>query len=213
MDLHQSIKRSQLFDDLPTPLTAYEKWLPAFKILDAQIGAKVSVIFRPKPTASATDLQQWQENQGTLASTWLTSVLVAAIDSLPSSCRTRRNNPTHTYLETKIPPLYIRLYKEDIQMLDRALDAVTQLAPLDRDLSWYFLCHHYGQRHLLEPGEELTSHSFGLTEAFDLTHTIRFSAHVAFNISCRDSAYSLFWNRQRLTPWCHGKSVFFFFFN
>jgi hypothetical protein len=39
-------------------------------------------------------------------------------------------------------------------------------------------------------------------EEFDLTRTVRFSVHLAKNLSSVDPGFSLFWNRQELRRWC-----------
>ena len=81
-------------------------------------------------------------------------------------CKTHLNNASHTCrLSTDIMQTHVRVYGKDLKELDSALAHQTALSPLDGELTWYFLCVRMGQRHLLEPGEELGRESFGLAEA------------------------------------------------
>ena len=168
------------------------------------------VIFRPKDTACVTDVEQWLVNQMNLLETWMTTVLVPAVDSLPQDSRTRLNNAFHTCLSTGVLPKYVRIYREDVEELDSNLPRTTTLSPLDEQLSWFFVFVCLGQRHQLQPGEELGPQSFGLEEEFDLRRTLRFSVHLAMNFSNVDPAFFLFWNHQELRRWCQGELLYTF---
>jgi hypothetical protein len=116
--------------------------------------------------------------------------------------RTRQHNTIDTFMaRSKILPTYIRLDQEDIAILDRALDAATQLSTIGSDLDWFFVCWQLGQRHKLEPEEVLGPTAFGLSDLFDTSSCYMFSAHIGFNLCCTDPAYSLFWDGRRSYSW------------
>ena len=93
------------------------------------------VVFRLKDTACATDVEQWRVNQKNLLETWMTTVLVPAVESLPQDSRTRLNNASHACLSTGVRPKYIRMYGEDVEELDGTLPRTTTLSPLDEQHS------------------------------------------------------------------------------
>lgn len=62
-----------------------------------------------------------------------------------------------------------------------------------------------GQYHLLQPGEELGPQAFGFAEEFDLSQTVRFSVHLAMNVSSVDPAFSLLWIHEELRSWVQGE--------
>lgn len=82
-NVYSQVSKSQLSAPLPTHLSGFEKWLPAFKLMDGII-SYISVVFRPKNSASARDIGQWQEQQATISPTWWQTILIPAIDSLPT---------------------------------------------------------------------------------------------------------------------------------
>ena len=123
-------------------------------------------------------------------------------------CKTHLNNASHTCrLSTGILQTHVRVYGKDLKELDSALAHQTALSPLDGELTWYFLCVRMGQRHLLEPGEELGWESSGLAEEFDLSRTAILSVHLAMNVFPVDPSYSLFWNSEEVTGWCQGEQL------
>ena len=206
VDANEKTRRSQLFETLPSTLSHYQEWMPGFDIFpDSHPNGSVMVVFRPKNTACPTDVEQWRVNQKNLLDTWMKTVLMPAVDSLPRDSRTRLNNASHTCLSTGLLPKYVRIYGEDVEELDGTLPHATALSPMDKELSWFFLFVRLGQRHQLQPGEELSPQSFGLEDEFDLSRTLRFSVHLAMNLSSVDPAFSVFWNRQELRRWCQGE--------
>ena len=70
--------QSRLFDPLPSRLSKFEQWLPAFKLISNAV-SDVRVVFRAKEGASARDLEQPRERQGNLPRMWWESVLIPAI--------------------------------------------------------------------------------------------------------------------------------------
>ena len=88
-------------------------------------------VFRPKDTASATDMEQWRVNQKNLLETLMKTVLIPAVDSLPPDCRTRLNNASNTCLFTGVLPKYVRIYGEDVEKLDGNLPRTASLSLLD----------------------------------------------------------------------------------
>ena len=59
-------------------------------------------------------------------------------------------------------PKYVRIYGEDVEELEVNVLHTTWLSLLDEQLSsWYLLFVHLGQRHQLQPGEELDQQFFG----------------------------------------------------
>lgn len=166
------------------------------------------VVFRAKDTACATDVEEWRINEKTLLNAWMKTVLIPAIASLPPDSRTRLNNASHTCLSTGVLPKYVRIYGEDVEELEANLFHVTSQSQLDEQLSWYYLFVRLGQRHQLQSGEALGPDAFGLEEEFDLSQTLRFSAHLAMNFASVDQSFSLFWNRQELHRWCQGELLY-----
>ena len=209
-NLYTMVSKSQLFEPLPSTLANFDKWVPSFKLVDGVIGP-IRVVFQPKPGSDPNDIEQWQTHQATLSQTWWETVLIPAVGALPPDTWTRRFNTTATFQSTHLKPIYIRVCKEDITALDQTLANATQNSTLDQNLEWYFLCEVYGQRQLLQRGEELGPESFGLGSAFDLSNTAKFSAHIALNVKCIDPAYSLFWYTRNTFSWSgrHGKSTLY----
>jgi hypothetical protein len=205
-DEKKCITRSQLFEPLPETLSDFEKWTPSFNVFsDSHPNGKLMVVFRAKASASADDVEQWRVHERTLMETWIRTVLVPAVDSLPADSRTRMGNASSTCLTTGILPNYVRIYGEDVEELDALLPHVTAASPLNGALSWYLMFVRLGQRHQLQPGEELGPQSFGLGDEFDLSRTVRFSVHLAMNLTSMDPGFSLFWNRPELRRWCQGE--------
>ena len=201
-DLYPMVKRSRLFNELPTNLTSFERWLPGFKLLpDACTQpSSVHVILRPKSSATALDLSEWQKNNRNLLNMWWTSIFIPAIRSLPQDTRTRRFNAVRAIQITGTLPTCMRLYEEDIVALDRALDA----RHLD-DFEWYFTSFAYGQRKLLDEDEFVGPEAFGLGDMFDLTSVLKISIHIAMNFTSNDSMYSLFWALDPTFTWIRCK--------
>ena len=195
-----AIGKSQLFPALPQHLSRYEKWLPVFNLVAGPL-SYVRVIFRAKDSASAMELDRWREQENSLPRAWWESVFIPAINSLPSTAKTRRLNTTSTFMATGVLPTYVRLYKADIAALDRALVDSSRSSTLTNDFEWHFVCWQLGQRHELEPNEELDPTAFGLADLFDTSCCSKFSAHIGFNLRCTDPAYSVFWDSRRIYNW------------
>ncbi len=170
------------------------------KLLDTPVGP-LGVIFRPKPNTTPSNMEQWDYT--TITRTWWMTVLIPAIHSLAEDSRTHLHNNPATHKATGILPKYFRIYREDVDELDLALADASVTSPLDSDLCWYFACWQFGQQQQLMEGDEVGSHAFGLSEAFQLGDVCRFSAHLAMNIRHNDPRYSLFWNCSKLNSWCH----------
>ena len=200
VNIYQELRRSQLFDPLPRDLADYNKWLPGFKLLRNGM----HVVLRAKMDATPMNLRSEQEQQSSLQNKWWMSIFIPALNSLPDECRTRLFNATQTIQRTKIMPEYIRIYKEDLPLLDRALQDVLGLD----DLDWYFVQWMYGQRMDLEEDEHLGPDAFRLGDMFNLSSATKFSIHIALNFACKDSNYSLFWNRNRALNWSSGEFLY-----
>ena len=196
-NLHTRIKKSKLFATLPENLCNFETWLPGFRLVDGP-AAKVWVIFRPKSSATADDVSEWQTNCQNLPRVWWNCVLIPAVKSLPDSSRTRRFNAVHTFEVTQVFPTYMRIYREDLEAIDQALDDAPQQLS---DFHWFFLCSSYGQRRELREDEQLGPSAFGLGDVFDLTSALRVSIHLAMNFKCTDDRFSLFWGYDRTFDW------------
>ena len=104
-------------------------------------------------------------------------------------------------------PKYVRVYGKELDELDSALNRQTALSPFDGELTWYFLCIRLGQRHLLEPGQELGPESFDLAEEFDMSRTTNFSVHLAMNLFHVNPSYSLLWNGENMTKMFRGEQL------
>ena len=199
--MHAKICRSNLFDDLPAELASFNKWLPAFRLTDSIVPyCSVYVILRPKPTASANVILEWQTHTKNLPRLWWNSVFIPALRFLPADTRTSHFNIIRTVQRTGILPSCMHLYDEDMANLDIALDAPT--CGMD-DFKWYFMIYGYGQRKLIDEAESLGPESFGLGEMLDLTKVSKISLHIAINFACTDTSYSLFWHRERTYGWIH----------
>jgi hypothetical protein len=203
-ELQKSVGKSQLFDELPAELSSFNKWLPGFKLTSSVVPySDVYVVFRPKSTAAANVISEWKEHPKKLPKVWFMVVLIPALRCLPPNTRTRRFNGLQTIQQTDLLPSYVRLYNEDIVSIDQAL-----LAPVGEmdDFNWFFMCHGFGQRKLLEEDDSLSPEAFGLGIMFDLTNIVKISLHIAINITCADASYSLFWHRERTHNWIQGES-------
>ena len=219
-DLYVNIRKSRLFNELPTNLANFEQWLPSFKLLPDTCSplSSVHVILRPKSSASAQDLSEWQKNYRNLLNVWWSSIFIPAIRSLPHDTRTRRFNAVRAIQITGMLPTCVRLYKEDIVALDRALDA----RQLD-DFEWYFITFAFGQRKLLDEDEAVGPETFGLGDMFDLTSVLKISIHIAMNFTFNDRVHSLFWALEPTYTWIrckflpcdyyHGQLRYFFIYN
>ncbi len=178
-----------MFEKLPENLSQFEGWLPGFRLVDGPAERVwVWVMFRPKLSATADDMEEWKSNCQSLQRVWWNCVLIPAVKSLPDSSRTRRFNAVHTMEVTQVFPTYMRLYEEDLREVDQALDTTPQQLS---DFSWFFVCFSYGQRKELEVGEPLSPGAFRLGEVFDFTSTLRVSIHLAMNFKCTDDNFSL----------------------
>jgi hypothetical protein len=94
------------------------------------------------------------------------------------------------------------------QELDALLPHTTAAFPLNGTLSWFQMFVRLGQHHQLQPGDEMGPQSFGLGEEFDLSRKVRFSVHLAMNLTSLDPDFSMFWNRQELGRWCQGENTY-----
>ncbi len=193
------LKRSQLFESLPADLSQYEHWLPGFPLIDGP-GNSVHVVFRPNSNATAADLRDVQDQETTLAREWWMSILIPALSLLPDDTKTHLFNVPNTSQITGILPMYIRIYPNDLRLLDVALQATTRESNFEY-LSWYFVCSKYGQRFDLEEGEVLGPAAFHLSEMYDFQSAAKVSIHLAMNFRCKDSTYSLFWEREKTYTW------------
>ena len=129
------LNRSKIFQPLPSTLSKYEQWTPTFNLLtDSHPNAPVKVVFRLKESACPTDMEQCKKNQSNLFHTWMSTILIPAVDSLPCDSRTRLNNTSHTYLSSGMLPTYVKIYGEDVDELDSAFRHQTALAPFNEEL-------------------------------------------------------------------------------
>ena len=197
-DMDKKIYKSRVFDQLPTDLSRFERWLPSFKLVESTPLSPVYVILRPKSSATAHKVAEWSKQWQNLPKVWWMSVFIPAIRSLPVDTRTRRFNTVRTFGVTGLLPTYMRLYKEDIVPLDQALN--NPMHQLD-DFEWFFISYGYGQRKELEEGEPLGPGAFGLSDMFDLTSITKISLHIALNFSFTDRTYSLFWDLEETYRW------------
>ena len=68
LDLYVNIRKSQLFNELPTNLANFERWLPSFKLLPDTCTplSSVHVILQPKSSATARLVRVAEELQESL---------------------------------------------------------------------------------------------------------------------------------------------------
>lgn len=170
-------------------------------------GAPVLVFFRLKPDVAARDGDQWKEAESGLLQAWTRSVLLPAIASLDVSRRTRQYNAVETALESQILPRYLRIYREDLEELDRALEVATSSASNFTSLSWFFGLHKFGQRQLFCGRDLLGPQSFGFGSMFNVDLLDAVSVHLALNFACEDEGYELFWDRARIHVWMRGEII------
>lgn len=147
------------------------------------------MVFRPNSDATVSDLCSLQERQrGLLKECWK-SVLIPALKSLPQHVETHSFNNPSTCQATGILPTYMRIYSDDLDLLDNALQAEESSL---YHLSWYFVCSKYGQRLQVAQGEALGPEAFRLDRMFDLSNVTKVSIHIGMNFQCSDARYSLF---------------------
>jgi hypothetical protein len=209
MNMHKRLSKSQLFETLPGHLSAYNNWLPGFKLVDGPVNS-VHVVFRVKSDAVAREIHQLQDDEKGLAREWWMSVLLPAVHSLPEETKTRRFNTPATYQATRILPRFLRLYSEDLPLLHGALHDATMDSSFHHHLTWNFVCSRYGQRLEVTEGEILGPEAFRLPAMFDLSREVIVSIHLAMNFTCRDKTMSLFWHRTRTAGWSTSTSEFHF---
>ena len=91
----------EFFESLPEDLSDYEKWLPAFRLVDGS----VMILLRPKDTAAA----ELCGGRLSLCQGW---------KLCPGRVEPAGNNAVNTSEETHI---LARLYEEDVAALDRSI--------------------------------------------------------------------------------------------
>jgi hypothetical protein len=180
--------------------------MPSFKFMDAP-GAPVLVFFHLKADAAARDGDQWKEAEKGLLQAWIRSVLLPAIASLDTSRRTRQYNAVETALESQIQPKFFRIYREDLEELDQALEVATSSASNLTSLSWIFGLQKFGQRRLFCGRDVLGPQSFGFGSMFNVDLLDAVSVHLALNFACEDEDYELFWDRARIHVWMRGETI------
>lgn len=172
-------------------------------------GAPVQVFFRLKADAAARDGDQWKEAEKGLLQAWTRSVLLPAITSLETSRRTRQYNAAETALESQILPKFLRIYREDLEELDRALEEATSSSSSNfTTLSWFFGLYKFGQRQLFCGRDVLGPQSFGFGSMFNVDQLDAVSVHLALNFACEDEGLDLFWDRARIHVWTRGETIY-----
>ena len=97
---------------------------------------------------------------------------------------------------------FLRICREDLEELDRALEEATSSASSNfTTLSWFF---GLGQWQLFCGRDVLGPQSFGFVSMFNVD---QLNAISILNFTCEDEDYELFWDWARIHVWMMGETI------
>ena len=209
LDGYRALSKSLLLEPMPEHLGKFSNWMPYFRLVDGP-AEPVHVLIRLGPNTTESEGDEWLKNERRLPWIWVKSVLLPAILLLPESTRTRLNNTAQTTETTGVLPSYVRIYKEDLELLDSAVGAAYATSGIT-NLSWCYIVCKFGQQLMLMDGEVLGPESFRLGAMFQVDLLDMVSVHLALNFSSvnEEEEYDVFWDRPKLNTWASGECIIY----
>ena len=112
---------------------------PGFNLIEI-VGSSIKVVAVVNRTGSLIEIDGMLENRDSLSRYFFLRVLAPAIDRLPVTTRTRKNNLTTQIMSSKVLPAYFRVYPEDISALSSHIMHVMQGLPHDAPYRLVGIC-------------------------------------------------------------------------
>ena len=157
-------------------------------------------------TGSVADLEDMMARGKRLQNTFFLDVLVGAINRLPVTTRTRRNNLTQQIARCKLLPDYFRIFVEDLDVLSASVLNTFRSIPEDAPYRFYFTFFKFGQQIQISP--PLTLQSCNLSSVINKVRKVQScSLHIATNFSHDSSNFSTSWNLRKQSDLYLGADV------
>lgn len=210
-DVRQFFNKAQIFntveyDDDHRRLAS--QFTPGFNLTEI-VGGPIKVVGIVNRTGSVGELEDMAAKTEKFSRYFFLHILVEAINRLPVTMRTRRNNLTLQILHCKVLPDYFRVYSEDMKALSSSIATVLYALPEDAPYRFYFSFYKFGQQlHIPPPPHPFTIHSANLSSIISKPHKIQScSMHIAATFSQTSTHFSTFWNLRKQTDMYTGHDV------
>lgn len=181
------------------------EFMPGFNLTDI-VGGPIKVVGIVNKTGCVEQLEDMTARRNTFARYFFLRVLVEAINGLPVTTRTRRNNLSLQASQCKVLPEYFRVYLEDLHALSTSITNALRALPEDAPYKFYFSFFKFGQQqHIPHP---FTIDSVNLSSVINKPHKIQScSMHIATTFSHPSTHFSTFWNLRKQTDLYTGHDV------
>ena len=180
-------------------------YMPGFNLTEIA-GGPIKVVGVVNKTACVEDLEAMASRRDEFARYFFLHVITEAINNLPDTTRTRRNNLTLQTAHCKVLPDYFRVYKEDLNALSSSITTALSNLPEDAPYRFYFTFVKFGQQ--LRIPHPFTIDSVHLSSIVNKPHRIQScSMHIATTFSHTSDHFSTFWYLHKHTEMFAGQDV------